>query len=220
MRDRFEGVFGTLTNPDSRITGSTFGASFTVQGEWVSNDAEALTVAADRPLYLRTATYDVYTGRGWQRTEGTRRQVAPGDALFDGPTPERPSDAYDIATITINMEQTLGRNLFTAGSPVEIYAPIVIHESGGQPVLGGVEAANPIGPGEGYQQSVALSEATEAQLGAAGTDYPEVVRALYLDDSLVTDRVAGKSKLSRRVVFEAMIVPWSLRLRQVLGRPW
>ncbi len=35
-----------------------------------------------------------------------------------------------------------------------------------------------------------------------------------------TDRVAGKSKLSRRVVFEAMFIPWSLRLRHVLNRPW
>jgi transglutaminase-like putative cysteine protease len=189
VRDQFEGVFGTLTNPQSRITGSTFGASFTVQGEWVSNDDEALTLAAPRPLYLRTATYDLYTGRGWERSEGTKRQVAPGDPLFSGPTPERPSEAYEVEAITISMAQTLGRNLFTAGSPLEIYAPIVIHEPSGQPVLGGVEAANPIGPGEGYQLSVALSEANEAQLGAAGTVYPQVVTDLYLDDSRATDRV-------------------------------
>ena len=189
VRDQFEGAFGALTNPNSRITGSTFGASFTVQGEWVSRDEEALTLGAPRPHYLRTATYDVYNGRGWERSEGSRRQVAPGDALFSGPTPERPSEAYEIETITISMQQTLGRNLFTAGSPLEIYAPIVIHEPGGQPVLGGVEAANPIGPGEGYQLSVALSEADEAQLGTAGTDYPAVVEALYLDDSRVSERV-------------------------------
>jgi len=189
VRDQFEGVFGTLTNPQSRVTGSTFGASFTVQGEWVSNDDEALVVAAPRALYLRTATYDAYTGRGWERSDGPKRQVGPGDALFSGATSERPSEAYEIETITISMQQTLGRNLFTAGSPLEIYAPIVIHESGGQPVLGGVDAANPIGPGEGYQLSVALSEADEAQLGAAGTEYPQAVRELYLDDSRATDRV-------------------------------
>lgn len=189
VRDQFEGVFGTLTNPQSRITGSTFGPGFTVQGEWVSNDQEALTVAAPRGLYLRTATYDIYTGRGWERSEGPKRQVAPGEALFAGATPERPSEAYEIETITISMHQTLGRNLFTAGSPLQIYAPIVIHESAGQPVLGGVEAANPIGPGEGYQLAVALSRANEAQLAAAGTEYPDVVRDLYLDTSRVTDRV-------------------------------
>lgn len=34
------------------------------------------------------------------------------------------------------------------------------------------------------------------------------------------DRVAGKSKLSRRVVIEAIFIPWRLRLRQILNRPW
>lgn len=35
-----------------------------------------------------------------------------------------------------------------------------------------------------------------------------------------TDRVAGKSKLSRRVVIEAAFMVWRLRFRQLLGRPW
>ncbi len=189
VQDQFEGVFGNLTNAQSRLTGSTFGGSFTVQGEWVSKDDPVLTVAAPRALYLRTTTYDIYTGRGWDRSDGPRRQVAPGERLFSGRTSERPGDAYDIATITLSMHQTFGRNLFTAGSPLQVFAPVVIHESGGQPVLGGIDAANPIGTGEGYQVSVAISTADEAQLTAAGTDYPAAVRALYLDDARVTDRV-------------------------------
>ncbi len=32
------------------------------------------------------------------------------------------------------------------------------------------------------------------------------------------DRVAGKSKLSRRIVFEAMLVVWKLKLERMLGR--
>ena len=35
-----------------------------------------------------------------------------------------------------------------------------------------------------------------------------------------TDRVAGASKLSRRVVIEAALMVWPLRLRQLLRRPW
>lgn len=35
-----------------------------------------------------------------------------------------------------------------------------------------------------------------------------------------TDRVAGSSKLSRRVVLEAALMVWGLRFRQLLGRPW
>lgn len=34
------------------------------------------------------------------------------------------------------------------------------------------------------------------------------------------DRVAGASKLSRRVVIEAAMMVWPLRIRQLLGRPW
>lgn len=35
-----------------------------------------------------------------------------------------------------------------------------------------------------------------------------------------TDRVAGSSKLSRRVVIEAAIMVWGLRARHLLRRPW
>jgi len=46
-------------------------------------------------------------------------------------------------------------------------------------------------------------------------------RAAYTQVPITfTDRVAGKSKLSRRVVIEAMFMPWTLRLRHMLNRPW
>jgi dolichol-phosphate mannosyltransferase len=34
------------------------------------------------------------------------------------------------------------------------------------------------------------------------------------------DRVAGKSKLSRRVVIETIFLPWNLRLRRMFNRSW
>ncbi|MGH2445931.1 MAG: transglutaminase TgpA family protein [Candidatus Limnocylindria bacterium] len=202
VRDQFEGVFGGLTNPNSRISGNTFGAGFTVRGEWISNDQEALVIAAPRPLYLRTVTHDRYTGRGFERSEVTKRQVAPGDDLFSGPTPERPTvqEAFSLETITVEMRQTIGRNLFTAGAPLAIYAPVVILEAGGLPVLSGIEAANALGEGEAYQLSVALSDATKAQLGAASTEYPEAVTRLYLDTTGVTERTRA---LAEEVVAEA-----------------
>ena len=191
IRDQFDGVFGSLTNPQSRITGNSFGSSFTVSGSWVSSDDEALRVAASRPLYMRTATYDRYTGRGWERTDGPQRQVAAGERLFLTPTPEWPTvaAAVTVETITVEMLKTIGRNLFTAGSPLTIFAPTVVQESGGQPVLGGISSASALAPGEAYQLNVAISDATEAELEAAGTEYPEAVTALYLDDSGATERV-------------------------------
>ncbi len=202
FRDQVEGVFGGLSNPQARVSGNTFGARFAVDGDWVSNDAEVLQLAAERPLYLRTTTYDEYTGRGWARRDGPRRGVAAGDPLFTVFTSERPTveDAHRPELITIEMLQTFGRHLFTGGSPLEIYAPSVIYEPNALPLLGGLEAPNALGAGESYQVLVLVSEATEADLAAAGTDYPTAVRDLYLDTSGITDRVAG---LARDIIDEA-----------------
>jgi hypothetical protein len=192
VRDQMEGVFGSLTNPQSRISGNSFGPAFNVQGEWISRDDEALVLAAPRALYLRTATYDVYTGRGWERSDTLRRTVEPGDPLFAVPTSERPTvaAAVEVHRISIEMQQTIGRNLFTAGSPLYVYAPTVVLEASGEPVLGGIEHANPLGAGEAYELEVALSTANEAELGSAGEAYPQEVIDLYLETPGLTDRVA------------------------------
>ena len=191
VRDELEGVFGSLTNPESRISGSSFGPSFTVAGEWVSSDEEALVLRARRALYLRTSTYDLYTGRGWSRTEGPRRDVAATDPLFTVPTSERPTVEESVAVerIEIEMRQSIGRNLFAAGSPLRFLVPSVLIEPAGHPLLGGVEQAGSMDEGDSYQVQVALSIATKAQLGAAGTDYPPEVRELYLATPGLTDRV-------------------------------
>jgi transglutaminase-like putative cysteine protease len=190
VRDQFEGVFGTLTNPQSRITGNSFGPSFVVQGEWVSVDDEAVVLSAPNPFYLRTVTYDQYTGRGWESSEAVRRQVAPGDFLFEDATSERPTipESVNVYRIAVEMEQTIGRNLFTAGSPIRVYAPSVVHEPRGEPLLGAIEHANPLSAGESYELDVAISIATEAELGGAGGDYPQEVSDLYLDTTGVTDQ--------------------------------
>lgn len=196
VRDQFEGVFGSLENPQSRITGTSFGSSFTVFGEWRSSDAEALVLHASRPLYLRTTTYDTYTGRGWERTDGPSRDVPAGEPLFGETTPERPTraEAVRVERIAVELRQTIGRNLFTAGSPIRVFAPSVVHESAGLPVLGGIESGSPIRTGEAYEIGTAISQATEVELRAAGNAYPDAVRALYLDDAGVTDRVAALAR--------------------------
>jgi transglutaminase-like putative cysteine protease len=192
VRDQFEGVFGSLTNPQSRISGNSFGPAFIVQGEWVSVDDEALVLAAPAPYYLRTATYDVYTGRGWERSAGDRREVPAGEYLFSEATSERPTekDSVDVYTIGVEMRETIGRNLFTAGSPIRVFAPTVVVEPGGAPVIGGIEHANALSAGQSYQLQVAISTANEAQLGAAGTAYPDEVRRLYMRTDGITADVA------------------------------
>jgi transglutaminase-like putative cysteine protease len=192
VQDQFEGVFGSLTNPQSRLSGSSFGSSFTVDGSFVSNDREALLVDATRGVYLRAVTYDIYTGTGWLRSDGPQREVAAGERLFTAETPEQPlyPDAFAPEPITIAMRQSLGRTVFTAGYPLRVYLPTRVWQPKNAPFLGGVDAATAFIEGDSYTVDVALSVATEAELRAAGTDYPESVTDLYLDDSRVSDPVA------------------------------
>ncbi len=206
VRDQFEGVFGSLENPQSRITGNSFGNSFVVEGEWSSSDEEAVVLAASRPLYLRAVAYDIYTSRGWERSDGPTREVPAGEALFTVPTPERPTvaSAMLVEDVAVEMRQSIGRSMLTAASPLRVNAPSRVHESGGLPVIGAVEARNALGDGDVYEMTVAISRATEAELASAGTQYPDAVAELYLDDSLVTDRVRQRAE----EVTEGMEAPY------------
>ncbi|HEX6139750.1 MAG TPA: transglutaminase domain-containing protein [Candidatus Limnocylindria bacterium] len=202
LRNQFEGVFGGINNPESRISGSSFGPSFRISGHWFSSDEPVLTLAATKPYYLATTVYDRYTGHGFVQTDGVERLVAAGDAVFPGETPERPtqSDAFTAETVTIEMQKTTGRNLFTPGYPTRVLAPVYVNEMAGQPLLGGLSAASAIPAGSGYLITAAISQATKAQLAAAGTEYPELIRRYYLGTDGVTDRTR---QLALDVVQEA-----------------
>jgi transglutaminase-like putative cysteine protease len=193
VRDRLDGVFGSLTNPESRITGTDFGAGFTVRGDWVSDDTPIMTVAAKGAYYMRTVTYDLYTGHGWQRSDGAERSVQAGDRIFNGYTPERPltAEGFKRETITVQLQGDVGRNIFVPGYPTVIYAPVVIHESSGQPVLGGIDSASAIQPGQAYQVTALISAVTEAQLVSSGTAYPAEITATYLSTPGLTTEVAA-----------------------------
>jgi transglutaminase-like putative cysteine protease len=203
VRDDLDLLFGGLNNGDSRFHGTSFGSSFSISGEWTSSDEPVLTVAADKALYLRAVTYDVYTGHGWSQSPGHERSVAIGEDIFPGPTPERPQDgnAFDVATIEIQVQRTSGRTLFTTGYPIRVTdAPVVVVESGNQPFLGSLKATTSIPAGSSYRLSAAMSKATKAQLRSVGTTYPPEIEQFYLGISGLTPRTQD---LARQIVQEA-----------------
>jgi len=199
VRDQFEGAFGGLAGSDSRIQGTGFGSSFRVHGSWSSSDAEVMTVGSKRAYYMRTVTYDVYTGHGWDSSEGPNRGVAAGDRIFPGYTPERPlaPDAFGIETVTVEVQGDVGRNMFTPGYPTTAFAPLLVHEPGGLPLLGALQSGVALQEGKGYQITAAISTATEAMLAGAGTAYPPEIVSTYTSTKGVTQRTADEA---RRVV--------------------
>ena len=191
-RGRLEGIFAGITTGGSRFSGPTFGPNMTVGGAWFSNDDPVMQVHSDRAYYMRTVTYEAYSGHGWVRTNAVPRQVAAEGRVFPGYTPERPADpdvGFDRVTIAVTMQGDSGRNLFVPGYPTIIHTPAVVYETAGQPFLGGIDATSAISPGTGYQVTALVSRVTEAQLIGAGTAYPPEILEAYLATPGLTDAV-------------------------------
>jgi transglutaminase-like putative cysteine protease len=202
VRSGLDGIFSPLNNGESRIAGTSFLPTFRVKGSWQSDDAPVLRLIASKGFYLRTMAYDAYTGHGWEQTAGTERRVEPSTPLFPGETPERPTQtqAFDQETVTIIMDGTVGGAIFTPGFPVGSGAPIVVLEAEGAPLLVGLRAATSVSPGQGYQITAFISRATAAELKEAGTEYPDAIRAFYLNDDRVTEQTRA---LARSIVERA-----------------
>jgi len=195
VRDQFGGLFGGLSGADSRIRGLGFGSSFAVSGRFDGSNAEVMTVASQRGYYMRTVTYDVYTGHGWATSAGSDRRVAAGDRIFPGYTPERPlvADALEVETVTVEMQRGGGRNIFSPGYPTVAFAPLVIVQPGGLPLLGALRSGVSLEAGKGYQITAAIPKATEAMLAGAGTAYPPEIVATYLSIEGVTLETAEEA---------------------------
>lgn len=195
VRDQMEGAFGGLAGTDSRIKGTSFGSSFRVSGSWTSKDDPVMTVGATRGYYMRTVTYDIYTGHGWDSSDGPNRRVAAGDRIFPGYTPERPlaTDSFKIETVAVEVQRNAGRNMFTPGYPTTAFSPMLVHEPNGLPLLGALQSGVVLQEGKGYQITAAISTANEAMLVGAGTNYPPEIVATYTGTAGVTRRTADEA---------------------------
>jgi transglutaminase-like putative cysteine protease len=202
VRDGLDGFFGGLTSGDSRFEGTTFGLKFTVNGNWKSDNTPVMTVAADHPYYMRTVTYDHYTGHGWSSTAGSSRDVPSKESLFPKGTPELPTtkDGFSTVEVTVVLQKPSGRNLFTPGFPLSITAPSTVTEPASLPFAAALVSQNGIGSGEGYSVTGLVSSVTEAQLRQAGVAYPDAVKQLYLNTDGVTPRTAV---LAKQIVTQA-----------------
>jgi transglutaminase-like putative cysteine protease len=190
VRDGLDSIFSPLDSGESRIGGVSFGRSFLVKGTWTSDDTPVLRLVAQKAYYLRAATYDAYTGHGWDQTQPTERHVEAGEAIYPNVTPEEPTvaDAFELETVAIEMRAAVGGTIFTPGYPTRVFAPAVVVELDGRPFLASIHATSGVSAGQGYEVAALISKTTQSQLRAAGTDYPPEVTAYYLGTDRVTER--------------------------------
>jgi len=129
----------------------------------------------------RGLTYDVYTGRGWRTNETERITYRAGEALRlnprcpTGACQDEVGATHRLLRQKVYATDDLGGLVHTAGELLTVDQTFsVAWRSPDDPIGAEIEEKE-------YQADSMVSIASEAQLRAAGTGYPDWVRERYLE---------------------------------------
>ncbi|WP_081927071.1 transglutaminase TgpA family protein [Halobellus rufus] len=140
------------------------------------------TVDSPRSAYWGTAAYDRYTGDGWVRTGNVRP--------YDGRLREPPGPSEELEQ-TVTAEGAISV-LPAAWKPVEVDGDVASQTA--VTPQGTLQPDGTLLAGESYTVTSQVPNATDDQLRAAGTDYPDAVSDAYLQlPASTTDRVRERS---------------------------
>jgi hypothetical protein len=115
------------------------------------SDMEVLRVRIEgnaQPNYLRMESYNIYTGRGWNRGRVFYEEMLPlGQGKF---VPQRVPDAPETQQVTATVTLSTGwhRILYAPGYPLEVEAPV--RQLQYVRWVGAVSSYRPLGAGERY----------------------------------------------------------------------
>lgn len=171
-------------NRQTVATASGFGRSLTLGGSRNVGDNLVFYVEASQGRYWRAVVFDTYTGREWLNTGEDELELA-----ADEPAPIPAWDYRRPLTQTITMNVPSGGMIFAAPDIISVDLPI---ETGVRPLPALTAAGEPafeittarvthgLEPGDRYTVVSSYVQVTERALNEAGDDYPDDIRALYL----------------------------------------
>jgi hypothetical protein len=171
----------------NRSFGVIFGANTTVGQLWTTSSNLALTIQLpppdDTPYYWRAITYDQIELTGFRIGATTTVPRAQDDPLLDGMADNVPETGHDVLSVTITPEDFNGSTILSPATPLSVDEPTRV---------------SVVGPGyyatidrDGGSGSYALrarvpilgnepGELNQEALRAAGEEYPQEIRDLYL----------------------------------------
>ena len=179
------------------IGGVQFGEVARITDTWITDPGIAFSAtipSTETKLKWRAATYDTYAGTAWTQTQRTTFSVGAGEPIMDG-LPEQPDeDTTRPITVTVRPQQYEQGLMLAPGTPVDTDQASSLIVSGAQGWFAKVELSDNHAP---YTVQAAVLELGDDQeqitgnrLEAAGTSYPQEIRALYTgipDDALGPD---------------------------------
>lgn len=175
----FDRVFASLNAVDSGARGLNFGRTLAPRGAFELSDVPVLRVESPKPIYLRATTADRYTGQAITSSAvNTLGIPANSDLLSE----DQQFDARDLTRITVRVLATRSSVAFTPDAPLRFSLPTLADMRGGPVDLASVRLESTLVRDEEYVVEALTSVATAQELRAAGEDYPESIRRLYLPD--------------------------------------
>jgi hypothetical protein len=166
-------LFGAIPAKQALSTTSTR-RDLPFNKEWHQGNRVDFIVRSELPSYWRMSVYDIYTSQGWESSptnEYLLKQEVPWmdtKALSD-------QDMMKY-TVTTDMRTDV---LLTAGGFISSDTPVLMHVSGGDDVMA-VTVPRVLSPGERYSVKSFISSAAGSDLSGAGENYPESIKAIYL----------------------------------------
>jgi transglutaminase-like putative cysteine protease len=141
---------------------------------WNMGDDIKYTVISPQPAYWQVNVYDEYTSDKWVSNGGTEEPVEKKMGWEDEPDiPGKTRIEYEI---TPNLSTDVV--LFT-GEFISADMPVIIRR-GVNGEITGVRSPRVLSPGETYSVRVYVADNSENALSTASTDYPEEIKAAYL----------------------------------------
>ena len=180
VQEEWGRIFSTLNYTPGGVI-PAFGTSFSFRGAPHLTDTPYFTVTAKKGRYWRAAVYDYYRSSGWDNTVGHTKNLAANEnvrlPLVVG---------GEIITQTVRVEQPGAINLIAAPMPLAFSLPVEAEVLEYRGVVGGGEEIlfaythRVLEPGDTYSVVSYVLDPDAPSLRQAGTDYPDWVRAHYL----------------------------------------
>ncbi|MBN1693661.1 MAG: DUF4129 domain-containing protein [Dehalococcoidales bacterium] len=173
QRDFLESKYNIFNVVPSKQSVSTVGSLKDIDfGEiWNQGDEIEYVVYSERPSYWRVSVYSTYTTEGWTSSDAER-------ILLEANTPWGESEDG------VTMQYAVTTEIFTEvllnnGGFISADIPTRVSTGEGGDIET-VNAARILNPGEGYTVTARVVTAASDELSAAGDNYSEAVKAVYL----------------------------------------
>ena len=172
MDSRFN-IFNFVPSKQALSTGSTL-KDLPFQERWNQGDEIEYIVYSERPSYWRMFVYDTYTAEGWTSSPEEKTLLEADTPLVDiTEFPDSEIMKYNVTT------RIFTDVLFINGGFISSDIPVRVDVDAGEDVEA-VNAARVLNPGEDYTVTSHVISASESALALAGEQYPESIKATYL----------------------------------------